>query len=615
MGRINPSEQNQKPDIRQRMRQAQYELVSKSALRAVPLNIVNALLLTAILHPYVSTISLWIWVSVLCVGPFLRFSAMLRARRANRAPSEAEMYLYIALSAVVGLAWGATPHLLSSTTPTLVAQIVGLVIAGMSAGAVLTSAGERRVIFAYAAPSLTLWAIALLRTDLSTGAIGAVMLAGFLLGIAMLAKTYANTLLESVAANQALEEANKKTLEQASALARLAEHNDQAARKAEETARSSAVLLANMSHELRSPLNGVLGMGQLLDKTRLSDEQSLMVSRLLESGEKLEGLINTVLEVSRIDAGRMELVVEDITACDLADRLRREHAPHAAAKNITLDVEVEGNSSRALRADGGRIMHMCRILATNAIRFTDEGGVTISLNMRENQQGLSTLRITVSDTGSGVPESSREQLFNAMGKDAIDHNIKQAGTGLGLHLVRKLSEMMHGEAGYEPAPEGQGSVFWFEVKLRHSNRADRFADGEQMSVSSRRLRILVGESEPALRSVLLGYLKSFNCVVTCSASSAELVDALGASAYDAVILGHELEDVEPEDASADVRALPSTAAMTPILRLVEDLDVPLRVNAMETQVRSPVTAEVLMDGLKQALANDPIANAQLYRIA
>ena len=615
MGRINPSEQNQKHDITQRMRQAQYELVSKSALRAVPLNIVNALLLTAILHPYVNTLSLWIWAGLLCVGPFVRFSAMLRARRADRAPTETEMYLYIGLSAVVGLAWGATPHLLSSNTPTLVSQIVGLVIAGMAAGAVLTSAGERRVIFAYAAPSLTLWAIALIRIDVSTGVIGAVMIAGFLLGIAMLAKTYANTLLESVAANLALEEANKKTLEQASALARLAEHNDQAARKAEETARSSAVMLANMSHELRSPLNGVLGMGQLLDKTRLSDEQSLMVARLLESGEKLEGLINTVLEVSRIDAGRMELVVEDITASDLADRLRREHAPHAAAKNISLDVTFEGEGGRALRADGGRLMHMCRILVGNAIRFTDEGGVTIRLTMPENHQGLSTLRIAVEDTGSGVPESSREQLFSAMGKDAIDENIKQAGTGLGLHLVRKLAEMMHGEAGYQPAEDGTGSVFWFEVKLRHSIKADRFADGEQMSVSSRRLRILVGESDPALRSVLLGYLKSFNCVVTCSGSSVELVDELGASAYDAVILGQELEDGEAEDASADVRALPSTAAMTPIVRLVPDLDAPLRVNAMETQVRSPVTAELLMDGLKQALANDPIANAQLYRIA
>ncbi|WP_440959084.1 ATP-binding protein [Oceanicaulis sp. LC35] len=615
MGRINPSELNQNPDIKRRTREAQYDLVSKGALRAVPLNVVNALLLGVVIQPFVSTLALAGWLAVLCVAPLLRFLAMWRARRAGRAPNESEMYVYIALSALVGLAWGATPHLLSSSTPTLVAQIVGLVIAGMAAGAVLTSAGERRVILAYAGPSLGLWAVALISIDQSTGTLGAVMLAGFLLGITMLAKTYANTLLASVAANLALEEASKKTAEQAAALARLAEHNDQAARKAEESARSSAVMLANMSHELRSPLNGVLGMGQLLDKTRLTDEQSLMVSRLLESGEKLESLINTVLEVSRIDAGRMELVVEDITPCDLADRLRREHAPHAAAKNIDFNVTFEGEGGRALRADGGRLMHMCRILASNAIRFTNEGGVTIKLDMRESQQGVSTLRIAIQDTGEGVPESSRDQLFNAMGTDSVDENIKQAGTGLGLHLVRKLAEMMHGDVGYEPREDGEGSVFWFEVKLRHSMKADRFADGEQMSVSSRRLRVLVGESEPALRSVLLGYLKSFNCVVTCAGSSAELLDALGASAYDAVILGHELADAEAEDASADVRALPSTAAMTPILRLVPDLDAPLRVNAMETQVRSPVTAEVLMDGLKQALANDPIANAQLYRIA
>ena len=151
---------------------------------------------------------------------------------------------------------------------------------------------------------------------------------------------------------------------------------------------------------------------------------------------------------------------------------------------------------------------VARIAAPVRARRTFQNTNTSPLFRRNDcrdQPGLSALRISVIDTGSGVPESSREQLFNAMGKDAIDDNIKQAGTGLGLHLVRKLAEMMHGEVGYAPAEEGSGSVFWFEVKLRHSIKADRFADGEQMSVSSRRLRILVGESDPALRSVLLGY--------------------------------------------------------------------------------------------------------------
>ncbi|WP_421859906.1 sensor histidine kinase [Oceanicaulis sp.] len=615
MGQFNPADDIQIHDIAHRARHAQYELVSKGALRAVPLNIVNALLLTAIIYPYVAPVALWTWLAVLSVGPLLRFSAMLRARKAERAPNDTEMYLYIALSAVVGVAWGATPLILSNAAPALVTQIVGLVIAGMAAGAVLTSAGERRVILSYAGPALGLWAVSLIEVDPVIGGFGALMLLGFLSGITMLAKTYAETLKEAVGATVALESANKKTLEQAAALARLAEHNDQAARKAEETARASSVMLANMGHELRSPLNGVLGMAQLLSKSSLTDEQALMVSGLLESGGTLEGLINTVLEVSRIDAGRMELVVEDLTPSDLADRLRREHKPHALAKNIDLNIELAGDVERTLRADGSRLMHMCRILTGNAIRFTETGGVTIRLSADETGNACSSLRVEIHDTGSGVPESSRDQLFNAMGRDSIDDNIKQAGTGLGLHLVRKLAEMMHGDVGYAPAETETGSVFWFEVKLRHSAKADRFADGEQMSVSSRRLRILVGESEPALRSVLLGYLKSFNCVVTCSSNSAELTDALGASAYDAVVLGHELSDAEPEDAAADVRALPSTAAMTPVLRLVEGLDTPLRVNAMETLVRSPVTAEVLMEGLKQALANDPIANAQLYRIA
>jgi PleD family two-component response regulator len=126
---------------------------------------------------------------------------------------------------------------------------------------------------------------------------------------------------------------------------------------------------------------------------------------------------------------------------------------------------------------------------------------------------------------------------------------------------------MDGEVGYAPVESGDGSLFWFEVRLKASQKCDKYADGEQMTFDARRLRILVGEDNAARRSVLLGYLNSFNCEVTCAGSGHEMTEALSTAAYDAVVLGLSLEDCEPEDAAADVRSLPSTAAMTPIVRL------------------------------------------------
>lgn len=602
-------------EVARRVREDQYQLVARSALRAVPLNIVNAILLAFLIHNYTGTVELSLWLGTLIVLPCIRLAIMWGPRRDSRTPSRNEMLAYVLASGVVGAAWGMTPFMVSNSAPGMVDQVISLVLAGMAAGGVLTSAGERRVIWAYTGPALGLWALSLMMQDSHGGIVSALMLCVFFFGISTLAKTYTQTLIEAVTANLALEEQREKTQEQAAAMARLAEHNDQAARRAEEAARSSARMLTNMSHELRSPLNGVLGMSQLLAETRLSDDQARMNDRVRDSGETLDGLINTVLEVSRIDAGQLELVVEDVTARELGDRIRREAKSAADAKGLGLTMKLEGDVNRALRADGERLMHMSRVLVNNAIRFTEEGGVTVRLNSTLKPNGMALMRVEIHDTGIGVPLGARDELFTAMAAEDMNPSIKEAGTSLGLFLVRKLSEMMNGKAGYHPAPNEEGSIFWFEVSLRPSIKVDRYADGEQMSLSTRRLRILVGESDAARRSVLLGYLKSFNCVVTCASSGFELLDALGASAYDAVVLGQSLKETSPEDASADIRALPTTASMTPVLRLSTAIDDFLQVNAVETLVRSPVSADSLLSGLRQTLAHDPNADAQLTRIA
>lgn len=615
MGFEEPRDMSQDKRIAREVGRSQRVLVARSALRAVPLNIVNAVLLGILIFDYANPVALAVWLTVLVIAPTLRFSAMLRARRADRAPTRLEMTAYVLLSGVVGLAWGMTPFIAGPQIPALTAQIMALVIAGMAAGAVLTAAGNRYVIWAYSAPALGLWGLSLVLTQPGPGMVAATMLALFFGAMTLLARTYTLTLTDAVTANVQLEAERANTEAQAEAMARLAEHNDQAARRAEEAARSSAVMLANMSHELRSPLNGVLGLSQLLEEAGLQPEHARMANRIRQSGQTLEGLINTVLEVSRIEAGRLELVLEDITARDIADRIERRAGALAASKGVALDFDLSGDAERALRGDGGRIIHMARILVSNAIRFTDEGAVTVRISVNPASEGAARLRVEVHDTGCGVPESARSQLFNAMAFDSVDENIKESGTGLGLLLVQRLADLMNGEAGYQPAEVGTGSVFWFELGLRHSVRSDRYADGEQMSVANRRLRVLVGEADSGRQSVLLGYLKSFNCVVTCVGAAAEMSDALGAAAYDAVVLGERLTDADPEDAAADIRALPSTASMTPVLRLDAGLDTALRLNASETLVRSPVSADALLEGLKSALANDPIAGAQLHRIA
>lgn len=601
--------------VEQRTRETKRQLVARSALRAVPLNIVNAILLSILFIGHVEPAVHAGWFALITGATLIRLATMFRAQQQQRAPSETELNAYVVLSAVVGTAWGITPFVIGPDAPAMTNAAVAMTIAGMSAGAAMTSASEHRVVMAYTVPALGLWAISTGMWGGWQGVLVAIMLVGFFAAMNSLTRTYNKTLTEAVRANAALEDSRRHTEAQAAAMSRLADHNDKAARRAEDQARANAAVLANMSHELRAPLNGVLGMAQILEESGLNEDQAAMVARVRESGETLTRLLSDVMDVARIEAGRLELALEDVTARSLAASARKAFAGQAREKDLAFEVQVSGDADQALRADEVRVMQLASIFIGNAIRFTEQGGVTAAFTTQPDMGGKSVLRLEVRDTGVGVPESARDKLFDAMAADKMDRSIREAGTGLGLHLAKRLVSLMDGDVGYRPADSNSGSVFWFEVRLKVSQKNDRYADGEQFTLESRRLRMLVAEADPARRSVMLGYLKSFNCVVTFVPSREELIEALSAAAYDAIVLGLELSDDEPEDAARAVRTVPSTAAVTPIVRLAQQLDQPVEQGMSEVLVRTPLAADPLLEALHMSLAEDPVAATSLRRIA
>lgn len=590
-------------------------LVARSAVRAVPMNIVNAVFLSVLFIGHVNPVAHGVWFAVLCTAALLRLAVMWRAKRADRVPGDREINGYILLSGLVGVCWGATPFLLGDNPPTIASSATAMVIAGMAAGAAMTSAAEHRVVLAYTAPALGLWGLYMALTGRWEGVVVAMMLVGFFLAMNSLTLAYSRSLSDAVKANVELDETRRHTEAQAAAMTKLAEHNEQAARRAEDQARASAAVLANMSHEVRAPLNGVMGMAQLLEDAAEGSEQRRMATQIRESGAQLNKLLTDVLDVSRIEAGRLEFELEDVTARILANRMRERFTPQAEAKGLAFEVQVSGEADMALRADHDRLCQLSQVFISNAICFTEAGGVTAALTTRLDETGAAYLRLQVRDTGSGIPENARTHLFDALSEERMDRSIREAGTGLGLHLAKRLAQLMDGEVGYRPVADGPGSEFWFEVRLKPSSKVDKYADGEQLTVETRRLRMIVAERDSARRSVLLGYLKSFNCVVTCASSCEEMVEALETAAYDAVVLGLALAGCDPDDAAAEIRSLASTAAMTPVVRLARDLDEPVLVTGADTLVRAPVTAEALLEGLNTALSSDQAAQASLRRIA
>jgi signal transduction histidine kinase len=601
-------------ETRRRTAEARERLLSDSALMAVPLNIIVAGVLCVFLAGTMPVELLAGWFAAMGVAATGRFGIVWRARRAGKPVSAHGRFFYGALTATVGGLWGATPFLAAADAPPMALYACALIIPGISAAAAITSAADSRMVTAYTLPSLGLFTAWLAMQGSFHGYLLAGICAIYFFVLQRLTRNYARMLTEAVEANVYLEEAKRKTEAQTGALAELAEQHDAAARSAAEQARANAAVLANMSHEFGAPLNGVLGMAQLLEESGLDGEQARMVRRIRSSGEMLSRLVSDILDVSRIEAGRMELVLDDLTGEALAERIERVGRPIVDARGLDLKVEIAGEPELTLRADEGRLVQMLRIYVENVAAATETGKVCVRLHVERDGGGEGRLRAEVGDSAYCDCEAETEAAPIAPSEVEPDIADREAGAGLGLHLVTRLAGLMNGAAERRRTTDGKGAVLTFEAHARLSSRADRYSDAERLTFGSRRLRILVGESDKARQSVLHGYLKSFNCAVACAADRVGLEEALNAAAYDAVVLGLSLDDCEPEDALAEIRAMASTASLTPVVRLSAELDEAVRAGGGETLMRSPVTGDAMREALSRALADDPAASRQLRKV-
>jgi signal transduction histidine kinase/CheY-like chemotaxis protein len=309
--------------------------------------------------------------------------------------------------------------------------------------------------------------------------------------------------------------------------------------KAEAAVRAKSTFLANMSHEIRTPMNGVIGMTELLKDTSLSNLQKEYTDSISDSAEGLLRIINDVLDLSKIEANKMDL---ELTSFDLKEKL--EHicnilSPQAKKKGLQLELILDEYYSGQVIGDFLRLNQVIINLVSNAIKFSQQGIIRISLKILEENPEKVVYRVEVSDTGIGISQQEQVNLFNSFTQADNSTTRKYGGTGLGLSISKNIVNLMNGDIGVS-SEKGKGSEFWFTINLTKDKEAIDTREIESVAFlnksSASGLNILLAEDDKTNTIIAKTMLKKQHHIVTHVQDGLAALKCLTENTFDLVLM-------------------------------------------------------------------------------